>query len=223
MNNIQVETVEDHRFGIRIYRNALNNQICDTEFLEEVMARGKVDYMKWSHSQIGDLETVKSYRNSYDCILRQENVKYAGEEYKDFLVVYNELISILKKCVDHYSEPYGIQMKYIEAVNYLKYEPSEYFNVHSDASWSYVCTVSTVSYLNDDYTGGELHFPIIGYTYTPRKGDILICPSNFIYQHGAKPLISGVKYSVATMFDYNSRFHKYPHGYNEDGTVATER
>lgn len=223
MTKVSVEVVDDPRLGIRIYRNALNPSVCDVGFLESVMNRNESELIKWRESRVGDYEIVPSYRNSYECILRQEHVVMAGSQYVDFLLVYNELISILKKCVDHYCSPYGIDMKYMEAVNYIKYERGGHFNVHSDAGWSYTCTVSTVSYLNDDYGGGELVFPRIGYTYRPSSGDIVVCPSNFIYEHGAMPVTEGTKYSVATMFDYNSRFHKYPHGYNEDGTLATER
>ena len=96
----------------------------------------------------------------------------------------------------------------MEAVNFVKYGVGEHFDVHADHGFSYTCTVSSVAYLNDGYEGGELWFNHLDQTIVPKAGDIVICPSTFIYSHASLPVKSGVKYSAVTMFDYSDANHK---------------
>ena len=73
--------------------------------------------------------------------------------------------------------------------------------------WSYICTVSLVAYLNDDYEGGELNFGKLGISFKPKAGDLYIFPSTYLFSHRAMPVSSGLKYSVVTMLDYNENAH----------------
>ena len=98
-------------------------------------------------------------------------------------------------------------MQYQEAINFVRYGAGQHFSVHADAGFSYTCTVSSVVYLNDNYTGGGLFFPYLNYTYQPSAGDIVFFPSTFLYAHAALPVEDGIKYAAVTMFDYNDRFH----------------
>lgn len=217
---IEVESIDDPRFGLKIYRSVLPPQTTDISAIEDAMRIGKNDKVKWSPALVGDYQEVKEYRDCFDCKLRKSELDGASPEYAQMAALLNDLISYTKACVDHYTSQYGISMEYVEAVNFVKYGVGQHFDVHADHGFSYTCSVSTVGYLNDDYEGGELWFPYLDQKYSPRKGDIVICPSNFIYSHASLPVKFGVKYSAVTMFDYNDRFHKYAPGYNEDGTKA---
>ena len=217
---VDVENIDDPRFGIKIYRSVLPSYITDTETIDNAMSIGKLKNVSWFPALVGDYEEKKDYRDCFDCKLRKSELDNASEEYAPMARLLNDLIAFKKACVDHYTSQYGISMDYIEAVNFVKYGPGQHFQVHADHGFSYSCSVSTVGYLNDNFKGGELWFPYIDQKYTPHKGDVVICPSNFIYSHASLPVISGVKYSAVTMFDYNDRFHKYTPGYNNDGTKA---
>lgn len=48
-----------------------------------------------------------------------------------------------------------------------------------------------VLYVNDDFTGGELHFPKIDITYKPKKGAMVVFPSADEYLHGVLPVGAG--------------------------------
>jgi predicted 2-oxoglutarate/Fe(II)-dependent dioxygenase YbiX len=64
-----------------------------------------------------------------------------------------------------------------------------------------------VAYPNDDYEGGSLFFRLQNLDVKADAGDLFIFPSNFMYPHRAMPVISGTKYSIVTMLDYNKKFH----------------
>tara|TARA_B100001996_G_C18373302_1_gene482435 strand:+ start:56 stop:598 length:543 start_codon:yes stop_codon:yes gene_type:complete len=52
--------------------------------------------------------------------------------------------------------------------------------------------LSTITYLNDDYIGGETEFEDL--TIVPKKGKTLIFPSHWEFIHRGKKVIEGVKY-----------------------------
>ena len=96
----------------------------------------------------------------------------------------------------------------MEAINFIRYGEGQHFNAHPDSGPAYSCEVSTVMYLNSDYTGGELYYPYFDYTYVPQYGDIVLFPSSYLFMHAALPVKSGIKYSAVTMFSYNDRNHQ---------------
>jgi hypothetical protein len=49
-------------------------------------------------------------------------------------------------------------------------------------------------YLNDGYTGGELVFPLEGFTSKPTEGSIVIFPSGFAFPHVSMPVTNGSKH-----------------------------
>lgn len=57
---------------------------------------------------------------------------------------------------------------------------------------------SFVTYLNDDYEGGEIHFPNQDFTIKPKAGSLVMFPSQKPYIHESKPVLSGVKYMYTT-------------------------
>ena len=99
-------------------------------------------------------------------------------------------------------------MHYKEAFNFVKYLPGKFFKIHGDHGPYYVCTISAVIYLNDDYEGGEIEFTRHGLVVKPEAGDIIVFPSNFVYEHSSLEVISGTKYSVVVMTDYNDMHHQ---------------
>lgn len=51
--------------------------------------------------------------------------------------------------------------------------------------------VSSVVYFNDDFSGGELVFPKMPYSYRPIAGSCLIFPSDVSYSHYVDSVLSG--------------------------------
>lgn len=87
-----------------------------------------------------------------------------------------------------------------ESCSMLRYGPGQEYRVHADHAPALPRVVSGIIYLNEDFEGGELEFPLLNYTYKPKAGDLVLFPSNYIYAHAAKPVTSGVRYCVVTFF-----------------------
>ena len=81
----------------------------------------------------------------------------------------------------------------------LKYSVGNRMPAHSDHGIT-SRVISCILYLNDDYVGGELYFPYLDIMVKPEAGSVIFFPSNYIYTHEVKPIISGVRYSYPNWF-----------------------
>ena len=56
--------------------------------------------------------------------------------------------------------------------------------------------LTSLIFLNDDYEGGE--FTLCGESLDKKKGSAVVFPSNFMFPHEVKKVISGIRYSIMT-------------------------
>lgn len=199
---------DNAKFGIYLYRDAIPRSLNIPERLEEALAKSTSDLFKWSEALVGYNEKKPDYRDCVDLKMHPSHWQYLTSEIEDIRKCYEDVESNLKICLNHYESMYNMKMDYMEAINFVRYGEGQHFSVHSDHGFSYTCTVSSVMYLNDDYEGGELHFPFLDICLKPKAGDIILFPSTYIYSHASLPVESGIKYSAVTMFDYNENNHK---------------
>jgi hypothetical protein len=204
-------SVQNLALGLNVYKNTFSiddaNRYIHT--LESNLQGNKI--YKWSDATVTNSpEPIKRARDCVDFKYKQENLGPRNEENAELLDLHEEIYQKLKYCVDDYAKYWGINVVYYEAFNFVKYEgEGKHFNIHADHGPAYNCTVSAVIYINEDYEGGEIQFPRLdGYVHTPRVGDILLCPSNYIYEHASLPMKSGSKYCVVVMTDINELGHK---------------
>lgn len=194
----------DPRFGVRVYKSSLNEDMAN-ELNECLTHEQSCD--RWSLALVGyEQVPLDSYRNCYDFKINEERLDSVQERVGS---IYSRTVEQVKLSVSDYSRDYGVQMNFMEAVNFVKYSEGEHFSYHSDHAFHYVCTVSTVAYFNDDYDGGELHFNKLDLKIKPNAGDIIVFPSNFIYSHASLPVTKGTKYAAVTMFDYDNNYSKF--------------
>jgi predicted 2-oxoglutarate/Fe(II)-dependent dioxygenase YbiX len=67
------------------------------------------------------------------------------------------------------------------------------------ASWAlFFAEPSVVYFLNDDFSGGELFFPVLDLVIQPEAGTLVCFPSDHDYIHGVRPVTSGRRYTVVT-------------------------
>jgi hypothetical protein len=56
--------------------------------------------------------------------------------------------------------------------------------------------LGTVFYLNDEYEGGELYFPLQGIGFKPKRGAVYFLPGDKNFIHGVTPVRSGCRYTA---------------------------
>lgn len=205
---MKIETISDPRFGILLYKNMLKPELNLVERLEKTIGSSTKPPFMWMEALVGDHEKMPEYRDCVDCKIGEMHAAYAPPEFAEIKNIYTDTVTELRKCLSDYESRFNITMEYMEVINYVRYTTGQHFNVHTDHGFSYNCTVSSVMYLNDNYEGGELYFPLLDIKIKPEYGDIVFFPSTYIYAHASMPITSGVKYSAVTMFDYNDRTHQ---------------
>lgn len=113
---------------------------------------------------------------------------------------------INKICATVVSEFYGSPAQGFEQPYLTSYEKGGYQNRHSDAGIYHAATgewnqtlnrdFSLLLYLNDEFEGGCIHFNHFNYTYKPKKGDLLLFPSEGRYEHEAQLITGGIRYVI---------------------------
>jgi len=214
--------VSDSKLGIFLYRNAIERELNIPERLEATIGKSSHNLFKWSDAVVGYNEKKLDYRDCVDLKMSPSHWPFLTPEFEEIKKCYDDVDTRLKKCLSHYESMYNFKMEFMEAINFVRYNPGQHFAVHTDHGFSYTCTVSSVMYLNDEYEGGELWFPYLDITLKPQAGDLVLFPSTYIYAHASLKVKSGIKYSAVTMFDYNDNNHKYGSGYAQDGSQIKE-
>ena len=202
-------------YGIQLYKNAISKENCQNiiNLLESEVDK-KLPKLNWNSAHVnGPAEyglegaAIDHARKAYDIKFKKEELGVYYPKTDGLIKAYELTDFGLSKCVKHYENIWNIGIAYKEAFNFVKYFPGEYFKVHTDHGPFYTCTLSAVIYLNDDYEGGELDFTRHDITLKPDAGDIVLFPSNFVYEHSSLNVTSGTKYAVVVMMDYNDKFH----------------
>ena len=211
-------SVEELGFGVYVYRDVIPESLEVAKRLEDVILNPDVKY-SYQEALVGYKQKMPEYRDCYDFKIKKSDLARDTSDSSIKLQslwqdVYDRQINPLKD----YSRRLNIgELRYWEAMNFIKYEKNQHFMEHHDHGYSYNCVVSMVAYPNDDYEGGELYFRLLDLKIKPRAGDLYIFPSNFMYPHQAMPVTSGTKYSIVTMTDYSDKFHK-PEFFTETGS-----
>jgi predicted 2-oxoglutarate/Fe(II)-dependent dioxygenase YbiX len=113
--------------------------------------------------------------------------------------IFNEITQL----VGDYATRYDIGSLTDEGYNILKYENGTEYKQHHDCGGIHKDrVVSILVYLNDNYIGGELEFPMFNFKYKPNAGDIILFPSNYTFAHIAHPVTSGTKYAIVSWMRY---------------------
>ena len=203
--------------GIYVYSNVIPRDLNIPERLEKSLINNPA--YQWQPAYVGYQELIPEYRDCVDFKYKKEHLNNDGsDESIELAKIWDDCYNLQKNAVDDYCQNQGIsELRYWESFNFVKYNQGQHFQYHNDHGFSYNCTVSLVAYLNDDYEGGGLHFAKQDILYTPKAGDLVVFPSNYMYPHRAMPVEKGTKYSLVTMLDYSDKYHK-PEMYVETGS-----
>lgn len=216
--NVTWTEKEDLGNGIWVYRNVIPKELNIINRLENVLGDASNIY-EWQPAYVGYKERKPEYRDCVDFKFKKSDIAHDPSPSSLALQdIWQECFDRQKAAVEDYSRHFRInELRYWEAFNFIRYGEGQHFMEHHDHGFSYNCTLSAVSYLNDDYEGGELYFRLQDLNVKPTAGDLYLFPSNFMYPHQAKVVTSGVKYSLVTMLDYSDKYHR-PEFYQETGS-----
>lgn len=203
--------------GVVIYHDVLKPELNIIERLEEVVSDTENNY-NYAEAMVGYGMKMPEYRDCFDLKFKKSDIEHdTSEASLKLQSLWSDVHYRKLQAVKDYTKRFNVgELRYWEALNFVKYGPGQHFQEHTDHGFSYNCVVSMVGYVNDDYEGGEIAFRMQGLNRKPKAGDLFIFPSNFMYPHRAMPVHSGTKYSIVTMLDYSEKFHN-PDFYNEYG------
>lgn len=86
-----------------------------------------------------------------------------------------------------------------------KWISGSYTNLHRDTNNAPWVEFTTIIYLNDDFSGGELNFPHLNFLYKPQAFSAILFPSsNKEYDHNVLKINSGNRYTVLFMHTSNN-------------------
>ena len=101
-----------------------------------------------------------------------------------------------KNSIEQYQQLYNWQSQEFYDYQFLRYQEGHFVKTHTDNNHVEIRNISLCYYFNDDYEGGELYFPNIDLIIKPKKNQLVLFPSNFVYSHEVKPVTSGTRYAV---------------------------
>jgi 2OG-Fe(II) oxygenase superfamily len=210
-------SVEQLAPGIFVYHDVLPKDMNIVKRLEEVLGDSG-NFYNYMEAMVGYGMKIPDYRDCYDFKYKKTDIMHdQSTASKKLQELWQNLYDRKIAAVKDYARNFNLgELRYWEAMNFVKYGPGQHFQEHTDHGYSYNCVVSLVAYPNDDYVGGELEFRLQGLKVKPRAGDLFIFPSNYMYPHKSLPVESGTKHSIVTMLDYSEKFHN-PKFYEETG------
>jgi hypothetical protein len=95
-------------------------------------------------------------------------------------------------------------------------DPSLEMFIHIDnqAHMEYPIFWGSVTYINDDYEGGEIYYPDYNYWYKPKAGSTVFHSGNT--KHGVKKVIKGDRFCAASLVQIEGHYNQNPLPSNKD-------
>lgn len=188
--------------GMVYYKNAISEPDLVIENLESIqnqlMAGVISEAQSWHEWNGANPDTEKFCQRYFLVDTNKTNPHDALYNESNF--IYDRVFNGIEKAFQHYStEIYPLAARNIKSseglLSILKYSKSGYLPEHQDQGVS-SRVLSTVGYLNDNYVGGEIHFPYVNIKIKPEAGSVIFFPSNFIYVHEVMPVTDGTRYAI---------------------------
>lgn len=195
--------------GIWVYHDVLPTDMNIKGRLEDVLLDASNHY-EYREALVGYAQKIPEYRDCVDFKFKKSDIESDPSAASLALQqLWQDCYDRMVNCVKDYAQKYNFgELRYWEAMNFIKYGPGHHFNEHMDNGFSYNCILSLVAYPNDDYEGGEISFRLWDLKIKPKAGDVVLFPSNFMYPHTAEKVTSGEKLSIVTMLDFSAKYHR---------------
>ena len=120
--------------------------------------------------------------------------------------------------------PHHFEYLYAELPQIVKWKEGDEMTPHADNIEQDNVTPNTspwrsfggVIYLNSDFSGGEIYYPRLGISVSPKPGMVVLHPADWEYTHGVSKIIQGKRYTISTFFTYYKDYAGFlPEEYQE--------
>lgn len=185
--------------GIVIYNDVIKDFDTLVNDIEDGMKSAHLD---WQDAYVRDSVGVSVNKKIRDVkSISVEKVQPGiGNPIREFF--YNNLFNIFAdnfgKVENDYKLQYGVETSWHDNYQVLKYGKDQHFSNHVDDSPTYHRRISTLYYINDDYSGGEINFPRFDLTIKPLANQMILFPSTYVYNHSVSPVKEGTRYVVVS-------------------------
>lgn len=124
----------------------------------------------------------------------QQNPEYRTELDS---AIYDCVANALAKYKDKFPH-FEIEINEDSGYELLRYNTGDFYVQHTDSFKQQPRAISCTICLNDDYEGGDFGFFNREVVVAPKKGSVLMFPSNYMYPHEVMPVTRGTRYSIIT-------------------------
>lgn len=187
--------------GIVVYSNVIPNAENLHNDIEEAAAMAKISWQP-SYVQTGDSSSVDtklrdthSLGVTYHPIMIDNHFSPA-ESFQTTMS--NMFLEHVGPRENDYKSYFSVSTDWHDSYGILRYGVGQKFTNHVDDHKAYIRRISTVYYINEDYSGGEINFPRFGISYKPKANELLIFPSTFVYNHSVSEVTAGTRYAVVS-------------------------
>jgi len=193
--------------GIISYENVINKEIFNTlvNDIEEGLTSAKIEWKSaMVKSGVGEkIETTidTESRDTKTIVVPYSEIE--KDDYSNFSAAFytslsNLFLENLIPIENDYKKHFGISSIWHDSYSILKYGVGQKFVNHVDDHPDYHRRVSTLYYINDDYSGGEINFSRFNLSIKPKANQMIIFPSTYVYNHSVSPVIEGTRYAVVS-------------------------
>ena len=158
----------------------------------------------WTRSRTGggNNSSVNDHRSSVESDLNAIRgvINEPEPEFESLRVAFTQFHEILDRLINNFRRSYDLHLTQDEGFRVIRYQNKAEYRIHHDHIAENSRVLSFVCFLNDDFEGGQLEFPLQKITVEPKAGSVVVFPSNFPFAHIAHPVMEGTKYSLVTWF-----------------------
>lgn len=123
--------------------------------------------------------------------------------------------AIRKRAAKAIKADYGIDAPvYADTLQLVRWRPGDSQAPHADCEepdgrpnafpWR---AFASIIYLNDEFEGGQIHFPTLRWEPPIQPRMLAYFPSTAHYLHGVKPITSGVRYTHSCFYTFDRNWH----------------
>jgi hypothetical protein len=146
-----------------------------------------------------EVDAVVEYSRKYaETFQFHQNQEFSIHTYNEFFdknildLLENNSLRTYEYVEDNYEGPFVEWNRF--KIHVAKFEVGLGMHEHFDENRPN--DIAVLTYLNDDYVGGEIYFPEYDIYIKPEPGDLLTFPDNPNFIHGVKAITSGTRFTA---------------------------